>query len=321
MNEAPGGELLFYVIDDGSTELSVRLEAESVWLTQAEIVDLFNSSKANISEHLSAVFSEGELDQEATVRNFRTVRREGSRDVSRDLTYYNLDVILSVGYRVKSSTATRFRIWANGVLKRYLVEGAAVNQARLEELGKIVSVLARSGDELVAGSAQIISGYLPGLQLLREYDNGAIETRPQAVPGWTLTIDEAREAIAETAAQFPDDALFGRERGDALAGVVEAIYQGFAGQELYPTVEEKAANLLYLVVKDHPLSDGNKRSAAALFVTFLARNGLLLDSVGAQRISNNALAATTLMVAASEPREKELLVDLITRMLTDGNAA
>ena len=320
MTESQLGEVSLYKDVEGATNISVRFEGETVWLTQAQIVELFSSSKANISEHISSVFSEGELREEATVRKFRTVRREGSRDVERELTHYNLDLILSVGYRVKSKTATQFRIWATERLRDYLVQGYAINPQRLEELGQIVQLLARSSDELVAGVAEVLAEYLPGLTLLRDYDEGQIQVHPKAIPGWMLTLDEARIIIAQVAKAFPGDTLLGNERGDALAGVIGAIYQAFAGQELYPTVEEKAANLLYLIIKDHPLSDGNKRSAAALFVTFLSRNGMLNDSTGLPRISNNTLAAITLMVAMSDPKEKELMIALLMRMLTEGTS-
>lgn len=317
MAEEPIGEVVLYQQDDGSPALSVRLDADTVWLTQAQIVKLFQSSKANISEHISHIFDEGELDSGATVRDFRTVREEGSRAVTRTLTYYNLDVILSVGYRVKSKAATQFRIWATERLRDYLVQGYAINEQRLEQLGSIVQVLSRSSDKLVAGVADVLAGYLPGLTLLRDYDEGTLDAQPSAVPDWTLTLSEARDVIRRLAAEFPADGLLGRERGAALEGIIATIYQGFGGQDLYPTVEEKAANLLYLVVKDHPLSDGNKRSAAALFVTFLARNGMLSSDDGSPRIGNNALAAITLMIAMSDPKEKELMVALLVRMLAD----
>lgn len=171
--------------------------------------------------------------------------------------------------------------------------------------------------ELLPEHSDVLAEYLPALRILRDFDEGAFYAVDGDVPTWTLGYDEARSVIDRVAAEFPADALFGKERGDALKGVVASIYQGFAGQELYPTVQLKAANLLYLVVKDHPLSDGNKRSAAALFVTFLARNGILTDADGQPRISNNALAAITLMVAMSDPKEKDLMVALVVRMLSE----
>lgn len=320
MTTEPSGEVILYQRDDGAPALEVRLDAETVWLTQQQIAELFQSSRSNIVEHLQHVYDEGELDETATCRRFRQVRVEGSRHVTRTLPFYNLDAIISVGYRVKSKTATRFRIWATSRLREYLVTGYAINERRLEQLGSIVQILARSTDEVVAGVADVLAGYVPGLTLLRDYDEGSLNAAPRATPGWTLTLDEARATIARVAAEFPADALLGNERGNALDGIVATIYQGFGGQDFYPTVEEKAANLLYFVVKDHPLSDGNKRSAAALFVTFLAKNGVLYDADGAARITNNALAAITLMVAMSDPKEKELMVALVIRMIEEDAA-
>ncbi|MHA3722478.1 RhuM family protein [Leucobacter sp. HY1910] len=316
-NERTAGEVVSYIRDDGSPAFDVRLENETLWLSQQQIAELFQTTRENITIHLRNVFDEGELDDQATSKDFLQVRNEGSRTVRRQVRHYNLDAILSVGYRVKSKTATQFRIWASGVLRSYLIEGVAVNERRLHELGQVVQILARSSDELIAGVAEVVAGYLPGLTLLRDYDNARLAAQPRAVPGWQLTLEGARAVVAQVAAEFPADALLGRERGDALAGIVATIYQGFAGLELYPTVEEKAANLLYLIVKDHPLSDGNKRSAAALFVTFLAHNEALHDAAGRARVSNNALAAITLLVAMSDPKEKELMVELIIRMLTE----
>ena len=311
-------QIEFYQSADGAVSLEVRTDGDTVWLSQQQIADLFGTSRENITMHLRNVFLEGELEAEATSKDFLQVRQEGARSVRRDVAHYNLDAILSVGYRVKSKVATQFRVWATTRLRDYLVQGYAINEQRLEQLGSIVRILARSSDKLVAGVADVLSGYVPGLTLLRDYDEGNLDAHPTAVPGWELTIDEARAVIARVAAEFPGDTLIGKERGEALAGVVATIYQGFGGQDLYPTVEEKAANLLYLIVKDHPLSDGNKRSAAALFVTFLARNGILADADGSPRISNNALAAITLMVAMSDPKEKDLMIALLMRMLTEG---
>ncbi|GAA2222371.1 virulence RhuM family protein [Herbiconiux moechotypicola] len=316
----PVGEVILYQRDDGAPALEVRLDDETVWLSQQQIADLFQTSRTNVVEHIGRVFAEGELDEEATCRKFRQVRNEGARRVEREIPFYNLDVIISVGYRVKTRIATQFRIWATARLREFMVRGYVIDERRLEELGKLVQILARSDDDLVAGVADLVADYLPGLTLLREYDEARIATAPVAVPGWELTVSEARAVIAEVAAEFPTDTLFGRERADSLEATIGAVYQGFAGEELYPTVEEKAANLLYLVVKDHPLSDGNKRSAAALFVTFLARNGLLTAPDSTPRIANNTLAAITLMVAMSDPREKSLMIALLVRMVSADGA-
>jgi Virulence protein len=320
MPDQPPGEVILYTHDDGSPELEVRLDTDTVWLTQRQIADLFQTSRENITIHLRNVFDEGELDPTTTSKDFLQVRQEGTRAVRRNVTHYNLDAIISVGYRVKSTIATQFRIWATDRLRDYLVQGYTINERRLEQLGSIVRILARSTDELVSGVADVLSGYLPGLQLLRQYDEGALEAPHGSLPAWRLTHQDARAVIDSIRAEFPDDDLFGNERGDALRGIIGAVYQGFAGQQLYPSVQEKAANLLYLVVKDHPLSDGNKRTAAALFVTFLSRNGALHDADGQVLISNNALAAVTLMVAMSDPKEKDLMIALVQRMLLEDAA-
>lgn len=304
-------EILFYEDGKQLTGVGVRLEGETVWLTQHQIAELFGTTQQNVSLHVQNILDEGELDAEATHKDFLLVRREGSRNVSRRVVHYNLDMILSVGYRVKSATATRFRIWATARLKDYVVKGAAINERRLKELGSVVRILERSNEAIVGGLAEVISQYLPSLQLLQQYDDGELGRPEGTEPTWRLTYEEARSVINELAGQFQENTLFGQERGEGLKGIVEAIYQGFAGHDLYPTTEEKSANLLYLIIKDHPLGDGNKRSAAALFVTFLSRNGLLKGS----GISNSALAATTLLVAMSEPREKELMISLVMNML------
>lgn len=298
--------------------IDVRLEGETVWLSQRQMGELFDVDVRTISEHLSNVFSSGELEKEATIRKFRIVRREGTRDVTRSVEHYNLDAIISVGYRVKSATATQFRIWATKRLREYLVQGYSINQLRLEQLGQNVEVKARADNHLVAGTGEVLSAYIPSLQTLRDYDEGTLSDSESTgnAPVWQLTHAEAQAIIARARSEFPQDRLFGLENGDKLKSVVATIYQSFAGQDLYQTAEQKAANLLYLMVKDHPLVDGNKRSAAALFIEFLSRNNLLFSADGTPLVSNNALAAMTLMVAMSNPQEKDLMVDLVERLIS-----
>ena len=296
---------------DGGIQLDVRTSAGTVWLTRHQLATLYGRDVKTIGKHVANAQRE-ELAGTAVVAKFATTASDGK---TYQVEHFDLDMVLSVGYRVKSTEGVRFRRWANDVLRRYAVEGAALNEQRLSEIGKIVTVLARSSDELLAGVADVLSDYMPSLALLRDFDEGNIESLPAAVPAWILTLDEARSIIDRLAKEFPDDRLLGKERGDALDAVIGAIYQGFGDQELYPTVEEKAANLLYFVVKDHPLADGNKRSAAALFITFLDRNNALLNSDGSMRIAHNALAAITLLVAMSDPTEKDLMVALIIRMI------
>lgn len=309
-------QIELYRSSTGAFELGVRTTGDSVWVSRAQLATLFDRDVKTIGKHIANARRE-ELQGIPTVAKFATVQIEGGRSVQRQIEHYSLDMVLSVGYRVKSAEGVHFRKWANDVLARYVLAGVARNDRRLEQLGSIVQVLSRSTDDLVSGVAEVVANYLPSLRTLRAYDEGAIQAGTGDAPTWVLTYAEAREVIDQVRTEFPADSLFGGERGDGLRGVVDAIYQGFGGVEIYPTVQEKAANLLYLVVKDHPLTDGNKRSAAALFVHFLARNGSLDDARGVPRISNNALAAITLMVAMSDPKEKDLMIALLSSMLAE----
>lgn len=317
MNEF-NNSIIIYQPHADQPAVDVRLEGETVWLSQRQMAELFDVDVRTISEHLSNVFSSGELEKEATIRKFRIVRHEGTRNVTRSVEHYNLDAIISVGYRVKSATATQFRIWATKRLREYLVQGYSINRQRLEQLGQIVKVMARADNHLVAGTGEVLSAYIPSLQTLRDYDEGTLSDSESTgnAPVWHLTHADAQAIIARTRSEFPQDRLFGLENGDKLKSVVATIYQSFAGQDLYQTTEQKAANLLYLMVKDHPLVDGNKRSAAALFIEFLSRNNLLFSADGTPLVSNNALAAMTLMVAMSNPQEKDLMVALVERLIS-----
>ena len=317
MNEF-NNSIIIYQPHADQPAIDVRLEGETVWLSQRQMAELFDVDVRTISEHLSNVFSSGELEKEATIRKFRIVRHEGTRNVTRSVEHYNLDAIISVGYRVKSATATQFRIWATKRLREYLVQGYSINQQRLEQLGQIVEVMARADNHLVAGTGEVLSAYIPSLQTLRDYDEGTLSASESTgnAPVWQLTHADAQAIIARARSEFPQDRLFGLENGDKLKSVVATIYQSFAGQDLYQTTEQKAANLLYLMVKDHPLVDGNKRSAAALFIEFLSRNNLLFSADGTPLVSNNALAAMTLMVAMSNPKEKDLMVALVERLIS-----
>ena len=317
MNESKNSIIIYQPHAD-QPAIDVRLEGETVWLSQRQMAELFDVDVRTISEHLSNVFSSGELEKEATIRKFRIVRHEGTRNVTRSVEHYNLDAIISVGYRVKSATATQFRIWATKRLREYLVQGYSITQLRLEQLGQNVEVKARADNHLVAGTGEVLSAYLPSLRTLRDYDEGTLSDSESTgnAPVWQLTHADAQAIIARARSEFPQDRLFGLENGDKLKSVVATIYQSFAGQDLYKTTEQKAANLLYLMVKDHPLVDGNKRSAAALFIEFLSRNNLLFSADGTPLVSNSALAAMTLMVAMSNPQEKDLMVALVERLIS-----
>ena len=317
MNESKNSIIIYQPHAD-QPAIDVRLEGETVWLSQRQMSVLFNTSSDNVGLHLKNIYAEGELLEEATTEDFSVVRQEGNRQVRRSVRHYNLDAIISVGYRVKSATATQFRIWATKRLREYLVQGYSINQQRLEQLGQIVEVMSRADSHLMAGTSEVLSAYLPSLQTLRDYDEGTLSDSESTgnAPVWQLTHADAQAIITRARSEFPQDRLFGVENGDKLKSVIATIYQSFAGEDLYRTTEHKAANLLYLMVKDHPLVDGNKRSAAALFIEFLAQNNLLFSADGTPLVSNNALAAMTLMVAMSRPQEKDLMVALIERLIS-----
>ena len=317
MNEF-NNSIIIYQPHADQPAVDVRLEGETVWLSQRQMSVLFDTSSDNVGLHLKNIYAERELLEEATTEDFSVVRQEGNRQVRRSVRHYNLDAIISVGYRVKSATATQFRIWATKRLREYLVQGYSINQQRLEQLGQIVEVMARADNHLVAGTGEVLSAYIPSLQTLRDYDEGTLSASESTgnAPVWQLTHADAQAIIARARSEFSQDRLFGLENGDKLKSVVATIYQSFAGEDLYPTTEQKAANLLYLMVKDHPLVDGNKRSAAALFIEFLSRNNLLFSADGTPLVSNNALAAMTLMVAMSNPQEKDLMVALVERLIS-----
>ena len=317
MNEF-NNSIIIYQPHADQPAIDVRLEGETVWLSQRQMSVLFDTSSDNVGLHLKNIYAEGELLEEATTEDFSVVRQEGNRQVRRSVRHYNLDAIISVGYRVKSATATQFRIWATKRLREYLVQGYSINRQRLEQLGQIVEVMARADNHLVAGTGEVLSAYIPSLQTLRDYDEGTLSDSESTgnAPVLQLTHADAQAIITRARSEFPQDRLFGLENGDKLKSVVATIYQSFAGEDLYPTTEQKAANLLYLMVKDHPLVDGNKRSAAALFIEFLSRNNLLFSADGTPLVSNNALAAMTLMVAMSNPQEKDLMVALVERLIS-----
>lgn len=301
-------EIVIYAGNGIEMALPLDRERETVWASQAQIVELFGLNVSSVSRHISNILRDGEVNRESNLQKVQIASAD------RPVTYYSLDVILAVGYRANSGRAIQFRRWANTVLKDYLLKGIALNDRRLEQLESVVRILSRTENELVSGVADVLASYVPGLRLLREYDEGRVAIPPGAVPGWELTIAEAKAVVTRVATEFPQDTLFGLDPEEKLESAIAAIYQTFDGNDVYPTAEQKAANLLYFVVKDHPLKDGNKRSAAALFVTFLARNGIIDDLNGQPRFTNNALAALTLMVALSEPTEKDLMVALVTRM-------
>ncbi|NLC34921.1 MAG: virulence protein RhuM/Fic/DOC family protein [Alcaligenaceae bacterium] len=316
------------IFEGEAGQVEVRLEGETVWLSQAQMAELFDKDVRTVNEHIQNVYQEGELEQEATIRKFRIVRQEGQRQVQRDIAHYNLDVIISVGYRVKSQQGTRFRQWATTALREHLTQGYTLNRQRFEqnaaELEAALTLVkkAAAGDALTTdqgrGLVDVIARYTHTFLWLQRYDEGLL-TEPLGSPGGTLpSTDEARSGIARLKADLmareEATALFGNEREGGLAAVLGNLDQTVFGEPAYPTVESKAAHLLYFVIKNHPFSDGNKRIGSYLFVDFLARNGRLLRD-DEPVINDVGLAALALLVAESDPKSKEVMIRLIENML------
>jgi prophage maintenance system killer protein len=323
------GEIVMYQTADGKTSISVKLENETVWLTQLQMSELFGQTKQNISLHLNNLFKERELSRRATIKESLEVQKEGDRKVNRRIPYYSLDVIISVGYRVKSPRGTQFRIWANKVLKDYLVKGYAVNEQRLREqsrqleelkqtvklLGNVVGNHELSSEE-ATGLLKVVTDYAYALDVLDQYDHQVLEIHnTTSVELFVITYNEAILAIKSLRDKFGGSSLFGNEKDDSFPGSLAAIYQTFDGYYVYPSVEEKAANLLYFVIKNHSFSDGNKRIAAFLFVWFMEKNNILYRLDGSKRIGDNALVAITLMIAESKPEEKDTMIKVVVNLI------
>ena len=321
------GEIVIYQATDGGVELDVRLEQETIWLTQKQMSELFDKDVRTINEHIGNLFKEGELEREATIRNFRIVRQEGKRQVRREIEHYDLDVIISVGYRVKSQRGVRFRQWATGVLRDHIVQGYTVNQSRLRDLNQAVKLIADtarrrdlSGDEARALLA-VVGDYNRAMELLDDYDHQRVGKPPaRGAVTHPLEYDEALRIVEQLRSRFAESAVFGVEKDKGLDSALGAVMQTAGGRDVYPSLEEKAAHLLYFLVKNHAFVDGNKRIAAALFLWFLERNGALVAADGRAVLSNAALVAMTLMIAESRPEDKDVLVRIVTHLLCDGES-
>lgn len=310
-------EIVLFESEDEEVKLDVELDGDTVWLAKEQMAVLFGRDRTVISRHISNIYKENEVEREATCAKFAHVQTEGGRQVSREHELFNLDVIISVGYRVKSKRGVEFRRWATGVLRQYMVNGYAANKRRLAQLGQIVQVMDRIPDSLEARDIlSVVKAYTGALDLLDDYDHQRIAKPKGRAATYMLEYDECRNLIASMKFSRDSD-LFGVEKDDSFRSSIAAIYQGFGGQEMYPTLEEKAANLLYFVVKNHSFHDGNKRIAAALFLYFLNMNDALWAD-GAKRISDSALVALTIMIAESKPNEKEAMVALAMSFLSLG---
>lgn len=320
-----------YRSQDGSIQLNVKLENDTVWLTQSQMAELFGVDRTSIVRHIRNIYKSEELDQNSTCAKNAQVRTEGHRSILREIPYYNLDMIISVGYRVNSKNATSFRRWATSVLKQYLIKGYAINQQikldRYNELKDVVRLMSRTvgmqekvTSEEYGGLFNVISDYVYALDTLDHYDyqSLSIQKITKEEP-FRATYENAMEAISALKEKFGGNQWFANEKDDSFKSSIGQIYQTFGGEDLYPSVEEKAAMLLYLVVKNHSFSDGNKRIAAMLFLWFLNNNHVLYAKDGHKRIADNTLVALTLMIAESRTEEKDVMVKVVVNLINKEN--
>ncbi len=330
VKEQKRGEIILYKAKQGP-QVEARLENETIWLSLNQIAGLFSVQKAAISKHIKNIFGTGELPENSTVSKMETVQKEGNRAIKRAIEMFNLDMIIAVGYRVNSKQATQFRIWATRVLREHITKGFTINEKRLleakEKFAQLQQTVAflkeKSTKELLVGQEgeilSLLASYAKTLTILDEYDKGTLREAKGGKGAFVLTYEESRRVITEVkrelVAKKEAGELFGNEKDESFKGVIRGLYQTFGGQELYKTLESKAAHLLYLIIKDHSFSDGNKRSASFLFVYFLDKNNALYRDGGEKKINDNALAALALLVAASAPDEKDQMIALITQLL------
>ena len=319
---------------DNQTEVQVLFEQETVWLSQKQMSELFKTSIPNVNMHIKSIYIEEELNQESTIKDFLIVQKEGTRSIQRSQKMYNLDVIISIGYRVKSKQGTQFRQWATQRLKDYLVKGYALNEKRLLELNykysdlqQAIKLASNAGniEALTSSEAKgilgVIEQYAYALETLDKYDHQKLTIDTSTVEDTIqkLSYEEAIKQIRVWRDFQKAGNLFGNEKDQSFKSSLETIYQTFDGTDLYPTIEEKAANLLYFVVKNHSFSDGNKRIAAGLFIYFLDMNNKLLNINGSKRIGDNALVAITIMIAESKSDEKDMMIKLVVNLINNKN--
>lgn len=324
-------QIIIYQTEDGQTQVDVRMENETVWLTQAQMAELFETDRTSIVRHINNIYKVGELDRKSTCAKIAQVQLEGKRTVKRNIPYFNLDMIISVGYRVNSKRGVKFRQWANNVLKQYLIKGYAVNERirkeQIGELRQLVGMLGRtiqnqtllSNDETNA-LFEVVTDYTYALDTLDNYDYERLTiNKTTKEEPFHATYENAMKAIDGLREKFGGSVLFGNEKDDSFKSSIGQIYQTFGGEELYPSVEEKAAMLLYLVTKNHSFSDGNKRIAATLFLWFLNNNHILYHPDGTKRIADSTLVALTLMIAESRTEEKDVMVKVVVNLINKNN--
>ena len=327
------GKIILYQTDDGNTCIDVILENDTVWLTQAQMALLFETTKQNISLHVNNLFKEGELEKEEVVKESLTTTQHGAmpgKTQTTKISFYNLEVIISVGYRVKSKRGTQFRIWANSVLKDYLINGYAIRnnlvQQKYDDLKALVEIMGRTmgfldtpADNQIRSIFDVVKDYTYALDTLDNYDHQRLGVRSTREELFRATYDNAMEVIRKLKNKFGGSDLFGYEKDQSFHSSIGQIYQTWDGIDLYPSVEEKAAMLLYLVVKNHSFIDGNKRIAATLFLWFMDNNRILYASDGHKRIADNALVALTLMIAESNTDEMDIMIKVVVNLINGEN--
>ena len=324
-------QIIIYQTDDDQTQIDVRLENETVWLTQAQMAELFQTDRTSIVRHINKIYADDELDRDSTCAKIAQVQKEGQRTVRRSIPYFNLDMIISVGYRVNSKRGVKFRQWANRVLKQYLIKGYAINERlrheQISELRQLVQVVSRTLQHREQENTietqdllDVVVDYTYALDTLDNYDYERLTIdQTTKVASFHATYENAMEQIQRLRDKFGASVLFGNEKDDSFKSSIGQIYQTFGGEELYPSVEEKAAMLLYLVTKNHSFSDGNKRIAATLFLWFLNNNKILYNSDGSKRIADSTLVALTLMIAESKTEEKDVMVKVVVNLINQRN--
>jgi prophage maintenance system killer protein/prophage antirepressor-like protein len=303
-------EVIIYQGKNGEVKLNADFSGETIWATQSQIADVFDIDRTRITRHIANIFTDKEVDEKSNVRKTHFANSD------KPVNLYSLDIVLAVGYRTNSKQAIKFRQWATKILKEYMLKGVAVNKTRLEQLKQTIEIISRSENIEISGVANILKDFTSGLDLLDNYDYQTFKKPKGTKSKYILTYNEAREVI--NSMKFNEKStLFGNEKDESFQSALGAIYQTFSGREVYPSTQEKAANLLYLITKNHAFSDGNKRIAAALFIYFLNKNKILRSKTGRFIIDNNTLAAMTLMIALSKPAEKEQMVLLVMNFLEE----
>jgi len=329
----PQNKIVIYVTPNKEIKIDIRLERETIWASQADMAKIFGVNTQAITKHLKNIYKDRELTKEETCSKMEQVQIEGTKRVKRNIEQYNMDAIIAVGYRINSVLGTQFRIWANKILKDYLLKGYVINEKRLletqnkfKELQTAITIIEeKSKKELLSGQEsellQLLSSYAKTLTLLEAYDNGKIVVANGTKTSYLLTyeicIKIAQEIKVKLVTKKEAGDLFGNERERSFEGIIKGLYQTYDDKELYPTIEDKAANLLYLIIKDHPFSDGNKRIGALLFVYFLDKTNKLFRSNGERNINDNALTALALLIAESDPTEKDVMVKITKSLLSD----